>query len=225
MYNRIKKGLLLILSIKNTVIFNFKYLKFAEAIKFPFLISHRVYFKKLNGSVEIKGEIRRGLIQIGFGDVGIFDEKKSRTVWQVHGSVTFEGKAIIGHGTKISVGKFGNIIFGENFVVTAESELISNKRIEIGNNVLISWSTLIMDSDFHIIKNISGTIINRDEEIIIGDNVWIGCRCTILKGSYISENTVVSASSVITKKSPIVSNAIIGGNPTRILKENILWEK
>lgn len=39
-----------------------------------------------------------------------------------------------------------------------------------------------MDTDFHKITN-AGDIINAPKEITIGDNAWLGRRCTILKGS------------------------------------------
>jgi hypothetical protein len=48
--------------------------------------------------------------------------------------------------------------------------------------VLISWENLFMDTDAHkIIQNV--IIINGPEKIIVGNHAWIGCRCTILKGS------------------------------------------
>ena len=44
-----------------------------------------------------------------------------------------------------------------------------------------------MDTDFHkvySIKNLEKQL-NEPKPIYIGKNVWIGCRCTILKGSSI----------------------------------------
>ena len=80
-----------------------------------------------------------------------------------------------------------------------------------------------MDSDFHKIKNNEGNIINKPKEIVIGDNVWIGCRNLILKGSRISDSTLVGASS-LTNKAYQKNNIIIGGNPSKIIAEKISWE-
>ena len=46
----------------------------------------------------------------------------------------------------------------------------------------------------------------------------------ILKGAYISSNTVIGAFSVVTKKFE-KNNIIIAGKPANIVKENIVWIK
>ena len=65
------------------------------------------------------------MISIGYGEVGIFDMKRSRSIWQVYGEVVFKGKANIGHGSKISVDKNGTLELGNNFKTTAESAIVS----------------------------------------------------------------------------------------------------
>ncbi|WP_410240498.1 acyltransferase [Sphingobacterium thalpophilum] len=57
----------------------------------------------------------------------------------------------------------------------------------------------------------------------IGNNVWIGCRCLILKGSHIPDNCVVGANSLVSKRLETKS-AVYGGEALRILKEEIIWE-
>ncbi|POY34977.1 hypothetical protein C3K47_17490 [Solitalea longa] len=206
-----------------SIYFNFKYLSLKQAVKLPFLISNKVYLLKAKGKVLIEGEIKPGMIEIGYGNVGIFDKKKSRSIWDVEGIVLFKGKANIGHGSKISVGENGTLIMGENFKISAESTIISSKKIEFGNACLLSWDVLIMDTDFHKIKDDNNLILNSDEEIRIGNNVWIGCRSLILKGSIISNNSVIAANTIVKKKINR-ENIVIGGNPIRILKDNITWE-
>lgn len=53
-------------------------------------------------------------------------------------------------------------------------------------------------------------------DIIVGDDVWIGYRSTILSGVMIGRGAVVAAGSVVTKDVP--PYAIVGGVPARILK-------
>lgn len=56
-----------------------------------------------------------------------------------------------------------------------------------------------MYNDFHkIYKN--DKVINENKRVIIGNDVWIGCRSTILKGSEIASNSVIAAASIVTKK-------------------------
>ena len=163
-----------------------------------------------------------GAIKIGFGDVGIFDQIKSRTIWQVSGNVEFRGKANIGHGSKLSIS--GNLLIGKNFNITAESSIIVKKEIAIGKNVLISWDSLIMDTDFHKIYNIERECINEPSKITIGDNVWIGCRTLILKGVEIENGTIVGAGSVVSK-SIKDKNCIAVGQPCKAIKYNVTWEE
>jgi len=212
-----------ILALPNTLRFNFKYFPFKQAIKLPVYVSHRVWLMQINGNIQIEGPIRRGMITIGFGRIGIFDRQNSRSIWLVAGRVVFKGSARIGHGSKVSVGGRGKLILGDRFTISAESTIVTNKKVEIGNNVLFSWDILLADTDFHDIKNSGGEVINPDAPVIIGDNVWVGCRSMILKGSKIPSGTIVAAGTTITSTVNYGKNSIVGGNPVNILKENVYW--
>ena len=209
------------LCLPKSILFNLKYLPFSQAIKLPIFISNHVCLKRLSGVVKIYNT-KTGAVKIGFGNIGIFDKKFSRTIWEVSGKVEFKGNANIGHGSKISVE--GDLIIGDNFQITAESSIVCQKAITIGNDVLISWDCLIMDTDYHNIYDSRKTkLINPPREIAIGNKVWIGCRSLILKGSTIADGVIVAAGSIVTK-SFAQRNSIIGGNPTRIIKNDIIWE-
>ena len=210
-------------SIIKTAYFNFKYLPFSDAVKFPVLISRKVYLKATKGSIHINHPLEFGLIKIGFGEVGIFDEKRQRTIWQNLGRVNFSGKAKIGHGSKISVGESGVLSLGNNFIITAESAIVAHLNISFGNDCLLSWDTLIMDTDFHKINTDFGEQINPPAPIIIGNSIWIGCRCLILKGAIIPNNSVIGANTLVNKKLND-ENALYAGHPVVKLKENIAWE-
>ena len=207
-----------------TVFFNFKYLPIRQALQLPIRINKRCLLLKTGGKVRIDTAIYPGMISIGEGKIGIFDLYRSRSVWEVKGEIVFKGKVKIGHGSKICVGDTGKLVIGNNFEISAESSLVCFKEIVIGDNCLLSWDILIIDTDFHKITGVSdGTVSNPDKKIIIGSNVWIGCRSTILKGSEISSNTVVAANTVVNKKFE-TGNCVIGGNPGKIVKTSINWK-
>lgn len=187
----------------------------------PVLVSHRTYLSQMKGEIIIEKPTRFG-VKIGFGEVGIFDKQRSRSIWKVTGKLVFKGKANIGHGSKISVS--GKMEIGEEFSITAESTIVCEEKITFGRNVLISWDTLIMDTDFHSILDESGQRINENQQISIEDYVWIGCRCTILKGTLIPPQNIIAANSVVTSNFKNC-NSVIGGIPAKTLKENIYWEK
>ena len=52
--------------------------------------------------------------------------------------------------------------------------------------------------------------------LIIGNNVWIGDKATILGGLTIGDGAVIAANSVVTKDVP--QYCVVGGNPAKILK-------
>ena len=217
-----KKILLLVISLPKTIYFNLRYFKISQAIKLPIFVSYNTKFKELKGNIEVPNDAKYGTVKIGFGDVGIFDKYKRRTYLQITGCIRFKGKARIGHGSSLSVN--GNLELGNNFVITAESKIICKKEIKFGENCLISWDCLFMDTDFHKINSKEKLHINIDKPIIIGNNVWIGCRNLILKGTKISDNSVVSANSKV-NKSFEETNVILSGNPACVIKRNISWEE
>ena len=207
----------------NTIYLNFKYFSVKEATKFPILVSSKVYLKAAAGQITIDAPIKAGMIKIGFGDVGIFDHKRSRSIWELNGSIVFKGKCSIGHGSKISVGKEGKLVLGDNFTISAESSIVAFSKIEFGSNCLLSWDVLVMDTDFHKIKDDTNAVINHPKPILIGDNVWIGCRSLILKGTEIPIGCIIGANSVVSKKLES-SRSVYAGNPCKVVKENISWE-
>ena len=217
--NNLSKIYLFILGLPKTIYFNFRYFRYTDAIKLPVIISHRVYLKEMRGKVKL-AKYRTGAVKIGFNNVGIIDNRE-RTIWQVTGEVIFKGSANIGNGSKISAS--GLLIIGDEFNITAASSIVATTRIEFNNNVLVSWECLIMDTDFHSITNEDGIQINIPKPIVVGSNVWVGCRSLILKGSEIPDGTIVAAGSIVSKKI-FNPNTIIAGNPAETIKKNVQWQ-
>jgi len=112
------------------------------------------------------------------------------------------------------------IIFEDGSGMSGGSVTARSRTIRIGRNTLIGPDCMFVDSDFHIAwppedRNRFATT-DLDADISVGDNVWFGARCIVLKGVTIGDNSVIAAGSVVTKDVP--SNALAGGNPARVLK-------
>ena len=208
-------------SIPKTLRFNLHYFPFATAIKMPVIVSHRTFLREMHGKVNLPENIETAMVKIGFGDVGHYDRKRSRTIWQVSGEVNFAGKASIGHGSKISVR--GKLNLGSKFNITAESTIVCAKEITFGNDCLVSWDVLVMDTDEHPIYNKEHERINPDKPITVGNHVWIGCKCVLLKGAEIPNDTVLAAGTQL-RSSFAGENQIVGGNPPAILKRDVTWQ-
>lgn len=115
---------------------------------------------------------------------------------------------------QITIGK--NCCFGEYNHITCIN------CIHIGCGVLTGrWVTITDNShgmtDFESLKS---TPLKRQlyskGPVVIGDNVWIGDKATILPNVTIGDGAVIAANSVVTKDVPPYS--VVGGNPARILK-------
>ena len=61
-----------------------------------------------------------------------------------------------------------------------------------------------------------GLDANSKGNIIVGDDVWIGYRSTILSGVEIGKGAIIAAGSVVTKNVP--PYAIVGGNPAMVIR-------
>lgn len=227
MVNTTKKILKLLsnIDIIKTIRFNFHYFPPQKAILLPVFIYKRSKILKRKGKIIIEAPIKPGMVRFGPYGLGTQDYLYSRTIWEVMGTLIIKGKIKIGRGSKISIGKEGNLTLGDQFTISGKTEIICHKKITFGDNCLLSWDILVMDTDFHHIFNEKGEEINPPKPIIIGNNVWIGCRNTILKGVTIQNNNVIAANSTITR-SFTNENCIIGGNGNnmQILKTGINWK-
>ena len=112
----------------------------------------------------------------------------------------------------------GKIIIGDHVAISGTT-ILSRNKIILGDNCMIGPNTIIIDHDGHdllpVEKRRDGK--GKSEPIKIGNNVWIGMNCMILKGVTIGDGTVIAAGSVITKNCDI--NSLYGGNPAKKIKK------
>lgn len=109
------------------------------------------------------------------------------------------------------------------YIVVSNSYKKRNKLV-IGKNVFIAKDAIIRTSDGHtLVDPVTGLATNEPQDIIIGNNVWIASRCIILKGSYIPDNSMVAAGSLVNKKFKD-TNIMLAGTPARIIRQNIIWD-
>lgn len=122
------------------------------------------------------------------------------------------------------ISNHGTLLIDDNVTISANTSIICENEITIEKGCLISWDVLIMDIDSHEITSLeSGCQINLSSPITIKENVWISCRCTILKGTLVGKNNVVAAGSIVSGAYN-ESNVIYSSNK-KILKRGISWKK
>ena len=115
----------------------------------------------------------------------------------------------------------GGILELGNSYINSGCIIACKNHIRIGNGCAIARNVSIYDSDFHIIENSNGEIMNQSDGIVIEDYVWIGIGAILLKGIRIVSGAVIAAGSVVTKDVP--SNCMVAGNPAHIIRKDIHW--
>ena len=122
------------------------------------------------------------------------------------------------------------IVIGDNVFIGSNTVLDCATRIEIEDDVLVSYECLLLDSNNHS----NDASVRRNDlpdvkygraynweaipsaPIRIRRGVWIGARSIILKGVTIGEGAIVGAGSVVTKD--VEAYTVAAGNPARLVK-------
>ena len=106
---------------------------------------------------------------------------------------------------------------GDNSGIGEFSEIYG--EVTIGSDVMMGTNCIIYSRN-HAFARLDIPMwqqgFSNSKPVIIGNDVWIGGRVTILPGVNIGNGAIIGAASVVTKDVP--SYAIVGGNPARIIK-------
>jgi acetyltransferase-like isoleucine patch superfamily enzyme len=108
---------------------------------------------------------------------------------------------------------------GANFAMTGGT-ICAAERIIIGNNVAVGANTTIADTDFHTLDPIQRRLESTGGDTaatVIGDDVFVGMNCLILKGVRVGKGSVIGAGSVVAADVP--PHVIAVGNPAKVIRE------
>ncbi len=185
---------------------------FKQACRLP-IILYKPKLLKLKGRVVIESSnISTGMILLGFPKVSIFPN--SGIVFENHGgNCVFYGSCSIGNASAISIGKTGNLYFGERFNATACAKIVSYYSLEFKDNVSLGWDNVVTDTDFHKMTKIDGGYTKGYGKVVIGRYNWFGLRCTILKNTDTPDFCTIGGNSVLNKKYDFPPYSVLAGNP------------
>lgn len=174
-----------------------------------FIRSQRYACRLGNSTLIISGEITlRCEDCIMIGNRTRIDNGSVITAWKRTPDGTTHNP-IISIGKECSIGEYNHIT--------------STNKIIIGDHLLTGrWVTITDnshgDTDYaSLLTNPIMRIVKSKGPVIIGNNVWIGDKATILPGVTIGDGAVIAANAVVTKDVPAYS--VVGGNPARIIKQ------
>lgn len=105
------------------------------------------------------------------------------------------------------------IIIGDGVFIGRGCEFNIRKRITVGKGCAIASGCKFIDHDHGITGERIDETPGAEQEIVIGDYVWLGCNVIVLKGISIGSSAVVAAGAVVTKNIP--TGEIWAGVPAR----------
>ena len=206
-----------------SIYFCFRFLPFHEAVHLPVLLSRGVEIHACNrGCFEFVDGVRYGLVEIGYVDNSTNHDRRSSL--NIQGLIRINGLGfhLFGAGLDLYVTKGGVFDVGNDFGVSVAAKIKVVKEVCVGDDNMWSYGNSIMDTDSHSIYDEGGNLINPNRKVKIGNHVWMGCHCIILKGSTIPDGSIVAAGSVISK-TITEENCII--SEKGIIKRNVTWDR
>lgn len=117
---------------------------------------------------------------------------------------------------KISIGEYCSIAFDVLIFVGWQGRHATNSLTSYPLNMVIDAELRKNHNPTGHIKLPRSNIYGKQLDVVIGHDVWIGSRCTILAGVNIGTGAVIGSGSVVTKDVP--PYAIVGGVPAKIIK-------
>lgn len=123
-------------------------------------------------------------------------------------------------GKKTVVMNSQNIEIGDNSSINSAMLVAGkNSKIVIGSNCLVSYNVHIR-TNTHNYEKRDALILEqgeRESDIVIGDDVWIGYGAQIMLGVHIGTGAVIGAGAVVTKN--VEPYTVVGGIPAKVIKE------
>ena len=113
------------------------------------------------------------------------------------------------------------VTIGNNCTIGQYNHITSVNKIVIGDNLLTGRFVLITDNSHGVspeemLQHPSCRQVVSKGEVVIGNNVWLSDKVSIMPGVHIGDGCIVGANSVVTHDLPTSSVAV--GNPARVIR-------
>lgn len=133
------------------------------------------------------------------------------------------GRIVVGKHSALDSGVIlranGNTIsIGSNSTINPYCMIHGGGGIRIGNGVRIGPHNVIIAAN-HIFDDPARPIYlqgEREQGIVIEDDVWIGAGARVLDGVVVATGTVIGAGAVVTKSTPAYS--VVAGVPAKVIR-------
>jgi len=139
--------------------------------------------------------------QIEIGDYTYYDDFEDVKNFEKNVKYLFDFT-----GDKLQIGKFCMIASGVTFIMNGANHLtesITTYPFAIFGH---AWS-----------EAMKGKIYPNKGDTVIGNDVWIGYKATIMAGVHIGDGAIIATGALVTKDVPPYT--IVGGNPAKAIKQ------
>lgn len=213
----IKEFLKYLRDLPKSIYLNYRCLPFAKAWKLPVRVRYDTKFGILDkNSICINGTCKRSMITLGYRG-GKFVAENRGYISISGGKMIFNGTCNFGEGFGIAV-ESGELQFGKNFYANRNLLIECQKKVSFGSDVLLGWNVSVRDTDGH---SINGKVFK--EKVEVKNHVWIASDVTVLKGSVISEGSVIACNSTVCGLKMQENKCLAVGTPAKIIKNNVEW--
>jgi maltose O-acetyltransferase len=111
-------------------------------------------------------------------------------------------------GARLELGAGAYINYGCSIAATLS--------VRIGENCRLGTHVTILDNDFHSLDPERRDEMPPSAPVVLEPGVWLGLRCTILRGVRIGAGSVIAAGSVVTRDVP--ARSLAGGVPAKVIR-------
>ena len=140
---------------------------------------------------------------------------------EANAKLIITGDVGIGDGTMIEIGPGATLEIGGNTGINMNTRIGVKESIRIGRDCAISAEVGISDTDMHFILDPEGNKMSATAPIEIGDHVWIGARCIIMKGTRIESGAVIGATALVQGRIP--AKSLVFARRSHVRPLNIEW--
>jgi len=108
------------------------------------------------------------------------------------------------------------VSLGDRVFININCTMLDGGKVNIGDDCLIGPNVQLLTVGHDIDATLRLEKHNYADDIIIGQNVWLGAGVIVLAGVSIGDNSVVGAGSVVCKN--VDANSVYAGNPAKKIK-------
>ena len=190
-----------------------------QYLALPLGLLYRGVLLALDGARDISNAVRFSSAQV---DADCRIDRRTQLGERVHvldhcilNNVSIDQYSYIGRNSLI-----------QNAAIGAYCSIANDVMIGMGNHPVDHFSTSPL---FYRVRNTFGlSLVKQDmnfaeyQPIKVGNDVWIGCRATVLDGVTIGDGAIIAAGAVVTKD--VAPYAIVGGVPARVIRSRFSEE-